>query len=87
MAESGLPGFASETYFGILGPAGLPKPIVTRVNADTVKFLSTEEIRARYQQNGADPMPGTPEEFNRIQVAEYARVKKVIKDLGLKPQF
>ena len=32
-------------------------------------------------------MPGTPEEFNRIQIAEYARVKKVIKDLGLKPQF
>lgn len=87
MAESGLPGFASETYFGILGPAGMPKSIVSRINADTVKYLATDEMRQRYQQNGADPMPSTPEEFHKIQTAEFARVKKVIQDIGLKPQF
>ncbi len=87
MAESGLPGFASETYFGILGPAGMSKAIVTRINADSVRFLATEEMRSRYQQNGADPMPTTPEEFHKIQTAEFSRVRKVIQDIGLKPQF
>jgi len=87
MAESGLPGFASETYFGILGPAGLPQAIVELINAQAVKHLGTEEIRNRYQQNGADPMPTTPEAFHKIQAAEFARVRKVIQDIGLKPQF
>jgi tripartite-type tricarboxylate transporter receptor subunit TctC len=87
MAESGLPGFASETYFGILGPAGIPKSIVSRINADAAKFLRSDEVRQRYQQNGADPMPGTPAEFEKVQAAEFARVKKVIQEIGLKPQF
>jgi tripartite-type tricarboxylate transporter receptor subunit TctC len=87
MAESGLAGFASETYFGLLGPAGLPKNIVARVNADVVKYLKTDEMRQRYQQNGADPMPTTPAEFEKVQRAEFARVKRVIQDIDLKPQF
>jgi tripartite-type tricarboxylate transporter receptor subunit TctC len=87
MAESGLPGFASETYFGLLGPAGLPKNIVARVNGDAVKYLKTDEVRQRYQQNGADPMPTTPAEFEKIQRAEFARVKRVVQEIDLKPQF
>jgi tripartite-type tricarboxylate transporter receptor subunit TctC len=87
MAESGLPGFVSETYFGLLGPAGIPKSTVTQVNGDTVKFLKTEEVRQRYQQNGADPMPGSPADFEKVQRAEFMRVKRVIQDIDLKPQF
>ena len=87
MAESGLPGFMSETYFGLLGPAGMPKSIITQVNADAVRYLKTDEIRQRYQQNGADPMPGTPAEFEKIQRNEFVRVKRVIQDIDLKPQF
>ena len=87
MAEAGLPGFVSETYFGILGPAGIPKAIVTKINAETVKYLNTEEMRQRYLTNGADPMPTTPDGFEKVQRAEYERVKKVIHEIGLKPQF
>jgi tripartite-type tricarboxylate transporter receptor subunit TctC len=87
MAESGLPGFVSETYFGLLGPAGLSKAIVTQVNGDSVKYLKTEEVRQRYQQNGADPMPTTPAEFEKVQRSEFERVKRVIQDIDLKPQF
>jgi tripartite-type tricarboxylate transporter receptor subunit TctC len=87
MGESGLPGFVSETYFGLLGPAGMPKSIITQVNADAVKYLKTDEMRQRYQQNGADPMPGTPAEFEKIQRNEFVRVKRVIQDIDLKPQF
>ena len=87
MSEAGLAGFTSETYFGLLGPAGMPKNLVTLINADSVKFLKTDEARQRYQQNGADPMPSSPAEFEKIQSSEFGRVKKVIQDIGLKPQF
>jgi tripartite-type tricarboxylate transporter receptor subunit TctC len=87
MGESGLPGFVSETYFGLLGPAGISKSIVAQVHSDTVKFLKTEDMRQRYLQNGAEPMPTTPAEFEKVQRAEFARVKRVIQDIDLKPQF
>jgi tripartite-type tricarboxylate transporter receptor subunit TctC len=87
MSEAGLPGFTSETYFGLLGPAGVPKNVVSTINAESVRFLKTDDARQRYQQNGADPMPTTPTEFEKIQLAEFARVRKVIKDIDLKPQF
>jgi tripartite-type tricarboxylate transporter receptor subunit TctC len=87
MAEAGMPGFISETYFGLLGPTGIPKPIVTRINADTTRILKTEDVRTRYLQNGAEPATSTPEEFRKVQLAERARVQKVIKDLDIKPQF
>ncbi len=87
ISEAGLPGFVSETYFGLLGPAGIPNPIVTRINAESVRLLKTDEIRSRYQQNGAEPAPSTPEGFLQVQQAEYARVKKIVQDIGLKPQF
>src|SRR5690242_10773987 len=80
MAEAGMPGFTSETYFGLLGPAALPKKLVTQINATTVRQLNTEDTKNRYQNGGADATPSTPEEFYRIQQAELARVTKVIKD-------
>jgi tripartite-type tricarboxylate transporter receptor subunit TctC len=87
MAEAGMPGFVSETYFGLLGPAGMPKPLVGRINAETVRILKTEDVRNRYLQNGAEPAPTSPEGFLKVQLAEQARVRKVINDIGLKPQF
>jgi tripartite-type tricarboxylate transporter receptor subunit TctC len=87
MSEAGMQGFTSETYFGLLGPAALPKKLVTQINATTVKQLNTEDMKSRYQNGGADAAPSTPEEFYKIQQAELARVTKVIKDIGIKPQF
>lgn len=87
MAEAGIPGFTSETYFGLLGPLGIPRARVAKINAETVQILKTEDVRSRYLQNGAEPSPTTPEAFYRVQAGEYERVKKVIKDIDLKPQF
>lgn len=87
MSEAGLPGFVSETYFGLLGPAGVPKKTVARINAETVKQLKTDDLRKRYQNGGADAASSTPEEFFKIQQAEQVRVKKIIADIGLKPVF
>jgi len=87
MAEAGLAGFVSETYFGLLGPAGIPKKIITRINSDTVKQLGTDDLKTRFQNGGADAASSTPEGFYKIQVAEQLRVKKIIQDIGLKPMF
>jgi tripartite-type tricarboxylate transporter receptor subunit TctC len=87
MSEAGLSGFVSETYFGLLGPAAVPKGIIARINAETVKQLKTDDLKTRFQNGGADPAFSTPDEFYKIQQAEQERVKKIIKDIGLKPQF
>ena len=87
MSEAGLPGFVSETYFGLLGPAGVPRRVIVRINAETVKQLKTDDLRTRFQNGGADAAFSTPEEFYKIQLAEQARVKKIIQDIGLKPVF
>jgi tripartite-type tricarboxylate transporter receptor subunit TctC len=87
MAEAGLKGFASETHFGLLGPAGIPKAVVTKVNAETVKQLGTDDLKTRFQNGGAVAQPSTPEGFYKIQAAEQIRVKKIIQDIGIKPLF
>lgn len=87
MSEAGLPGFVSETYFGLLGPAGIPKQIIGRINAETVKQLKTDDLKTRFQNGGAEAAASTPDEFYKIQQAEQERVRKIIKDIGLAPQF
>ncbi len=87
MVEAGLAGFVSETYFGLLGPAGIPKKIIARINTDTVRQLGTDDLKTRFQNGGADAASSTPEGFYKIQQAEQERVRKIIKDIGLKPQF
>jgi tripartite-type tricarboxylate transporter receptor subunit TctC len=87
MAEAGMPGFVSESYFGLVGPRALPAMLVTRINGDTNKYLKTDDMRTRYQQNGAEPSPSTPDQFLKIMQDEQTRVKKVIRDLNIKPQF
>ena len=86
LTESALPGFTSETYFGLVGPAGLPRNLVARINADAVKLLKTDDVKNRYQQQGAEATPSSPEEFLKIQRAEFERVARIVKEIGIKPQ-
>jgi len=87
MSQAGLPGFVSETYFGLLGPNGIPKKVIAKVNADTVKHLKSDDLKTRFQNGGADAATSTPEGFYKIQQAENERVKKIIRDIGLKPLY
>jgi tripartite-type tricarboxylate transporter receptor subunit TctC len=87
MNEAGLKGFASETYFGLLGPARIPQKIITKVNADAVKQIESADLKTRFENGGAIASPSTPEGFQKIQAAEQVRVRKIIKDIGIKPLF
>src|SRR5688572_24035998 len=63
-AELGHPKVAVSLWYGLLAPAGTPRAAIERLNRDTAKALESAEVRDRLQAQGAEPMPGTPEEFS-----------------------
>ncbi|MGQ0511490.1 MAG: tripartite tricarboxylate transporter substrate binding protein [Betaproteobacteria bacterium] len=82
--EAGVPGYDVTVWFGILAPAGTPKPIVDRLNAEMVKVIRTPEITDRFLKSGVDPVASTPEAFSGYLKSEVGRWAKVIQDAGIK---
>ena len=83
VAESGLPGYDENTWYGIFGPANLPPAILNKLNADLVKVLSSPELKERFAQQGQEMVGNSPERFREIVRAEVAKWAGVIKELGL----
>ena len=83
-AELGHPKVAVSLWYGLLAPAGTPKPVVDRLNRETVKTLETPEVRERLQAQGAEPMPGTPEAFAAFMQEEMGKWAPVVKQAGVK---
>jgi tripartite-type tricarboxylate transporter receptor subunit TctC len=81
--ELGINGVYSSTYYGILGPAGMPKEIVNRLNKEVNAILQTEEIRARLARMGVEPGSGTPEEFKAFAEEDLARYGALLKRIGV----
>ena len=86
MAEAGLPGFEIVSWFGLLAPAGTPAPIVSRLNAETVKVLEREDIQATLARQGLEVAPGTPEQFAAHIKREIAKFTKIGKAAGIKAE-
>ena len=84
IAESGYKGFEATTWFGLLGPAGMPKDVVARLNLETNKALKLPEMKARLDAQGADVMGSTPEQFSAYIHDEVTRWGKVVKESGAK---
>jgi tripartite-type tricarboxylate transporter receptor subunit TctC len=77
------PGFGNTTWYGLLAPAGTPRPIINKINAEMKAALANAEFRKLLEALGLEPVSSTPEEFgNRIK-SELARWRKVIKDAGI----
>ncbi|MBI4206539.1 MAG: tripartite tricarboxylate transporter substrate binding protein [Betaproteobacteria bacterium] len=83
--ESGFPQYQSDSWFGIVAPAGVPRRTINTLNADIAKVLKDGDTRERFQKQGAEPSFGSPEDFHKLQRDEYARLAKLIKDIGMKP--
>jgi tripartite-type tricarboxylate transporter receptor subunit TctC len=83
-AESGLPGYESIGWFGFVAPARTPPAIIARLNAAIVAALSDPVVLERIRVLGAEPMPGTPEEFTRFIRSEYEKWAKVVTESGAK---
>ncbi len=86
IAESGLPGFDAVLTYGLIAPAGTPRPIIERLNKELRAALATDEVKRRLTQEGAEPMPTTPEEHAAVIDREETKWSTLIKSIGLKPE-
>jgi tripartite-type tricarboxylate transporter receptor subunit TctC len=86
IAEAALPGYDANTWGGILAPAGTPKEIVLRLNAEINKALAADDVRAKLSASGIDIQGGTPEQFGDYIKAEVVKWAKVTKDAGIQPE-
>lgn len=83
IAEMGYPGFEAVTYFGLVGPAGLPKEIVTKTSDALLTVLKDKDVQEAIKKQGYEPMPTTGEVMaERIRI-DLAKWTKVIKDVGI----
>ena len=82
--ESGLPGFESVLHYGVLAPAGLPRPILDKLNAATRQLVAMEEIKKRINNEGGDPLSSSPEEYAADIDQEERKWGVLIKKLNLK---
>jgi tripartite-type tricarboxylate transporter receptor subunit TctC len=84
VAESGLPGYEVTTWGGIIGPAGIPKQIVTRLSEEVQKAAKSTAVIERYAALGSEPLGTTPEQFTEFIRKEYLKWAEVIKRAGIK---
>jgi tripartite-type tricarboxylate transporter receptor subunit TctC len=82
--EAGLPGFEAVLHYGILAPAGTPRPIIERLNREIRTLIGSAEVKARIASDGGDPLPSTPEEFGADIAREGAKWSALIRKLGLR---
>lgn len=84
VAESGVTGFEYVTWYGLFAPAGTPREIVGRLNAQLVKMLAEPELSKRFASQGAEPSSNTPEQLAQYRRAEYERWRKLIAEQKLR---
>ena len=85
-AEAGFAAYRSESWFGLIAPRALPKTLVTRINADTVKVLKEPATQEKILAQGAQAGFGPPEHFAKMQRDEYTELAALIKQIGMKVQ-
>ena len=86
MAESGLPGFEFNNWFGLLGPAGLPAPIIGRLNAEVVKLLALPDVRERIVFDGGEPAAGPPSAFSVLLASDLAKWSRIAREMKLQAE-
>jgi tripartite-type tricarboxylate transporter receptor subunit TctC len=84
IAEAALPGYAVTNWIGFFAPAGTPRDIVTKLNAEVVHVMQAPEIQKRLAAEGAKFSPWTPEQFGAFVKAEQTKWAKVVKDAGIR---
>jgi tripartite-type tricarboxylate transporter receptor subunit TctC len=86
VAESGLPGYEAVLRYGLVAPAGTPRAIVERLNKELNKALASDDVRKRLALEGAEPLPGTPEDYAADIDREETQWAKVVKASGAKAE-
>ncbi|MGJ7543311.1 tripartite tricarboxylate transporter substrate binding protein [Variovorax sp. LT1R16] len=86
MQESGVAGYETTTWGGLLAPAGTPKPVVAKLNAEVNKILQMPDVRKTLAEAGIEPGSGTSQQFVDFLAAESVKWGKVAKDAGIQPE-
>ena len=83
VSESGLPGFETGTWYGIVAPAGTPKDVVEKLKKEIVRILALPEMRESFLKQGLQPVGNTPDEFAQYIVAEREKAGKIVKQANI----
>jgi len=86
VAESGLPGFRWDFWYGLLAPEKTPRPVVARLNQEVTRILNLPDVRQRWSVLGAEPAPSTPEQFNQLIAGEIATLTKLARAANIKAE-
>src|SRR5947208_810818 len=82
VAEAGVPGYAAPTWSGVIGPAGIPRPILDKLNAAINRAINTPAFQERFAAIGDEPAGGTPEEFAEMIAKDSAKWREVVQRSG-----
>jgi tripartite-type tricarboxylate transporter receptor subunit TctC len=85
IAESGFPGFEASVWYGFIGPAGLPAPVVAQLHAAIQKALAVPEVRDRLVNAGGEVLPGPTERLTALIASERTRYEALIREARIKP--
>jgi len=85
-AESGYPDFTFAAWQAVVGPAGMPREVVERLNRDIVRAMSANEMKERFLAMGTDAATSTPAELGRFIADEVAKIRRIAESLGEKPK-
>jgi tripartite-type tricarboxylate transporter receptor subunit TctC len=86
VAESGVPGYEVAVWFGLVAPAGTPREIIQKLNAEVLKILAMPDVRERFVSQGVEPVGSTPEQFAEHIRSQMAKWAKVVQDAGVKAE-
>ena len=86
IAEAGVPGYYAASWYGLLLPAGVPKPVVESLSKEIVTAMKVPAIRDGMLKQGFEPVGDTPAEFKKFIGEEIPRWEKVVKNAGIKPE-
>ena len=85
VSEAGVPGYEAVIWLGLMAPAGTPRPIVERLNAEVRRIVDSPEMKAAWEKQGAAPMSMSPEEFARFMREDIEKWARIVKLSGAKP--
>jgi tripartite-type tricarboxylate transporter receptor subunit TctC len=86
VAESGVPGYEVAVWFGLVAPAGTPREIVQKLNAEAMRILAMPDVRERFLSQGVEPVGSTPEQFGEHIKSQMTKWAKVVQDAGVKAE-
>jgi len=84
ISEAGVPGFDVTIWYGLLGPTGMPAPVVARINADVAAVLALAEVKEKLEGLGVTPYTSSPQDFTKFIREEFGRYGRIVKSADIK---